>query len=108
MDALYVSGEPQLYTQMARVAPLVTASGKPTVSTYPDWSRAGLLMAYSSDLYDGFRRAGIYVARILRGEKPGDIPIEQASKFFLVVNARTARQLGIRVPPTFLADEVIE
>src|SRR5204862_2771726 len=107
-DALYVSGEPQMYTQMARVMPVVTATGKPTVGTYPDWGRAGLLMSYSSDLYDGFRRAGVYVARILRGEKPGDIPIEQASKFFLVLNARTARQLGIKVPLTFLADEVIE
>jgi putative ABC transport system substrate-binding protein len=108
VDALYVSGEPHMYTQIARVAPLVTASGKPTVGTYPDWGRAGLLMSYSSDLYDGFRRAGLYVARILRGEKAGDIPIDQASKFVLVLNARTARQLGVRVPPTFLADEVIE
>jgi len=108
VDALYVSGEPQMYTQIARVAPLVTASGKPSFGTYPDWARAGLLMSYASDIYDGVRRAGLYVARILGGEKPGDIPIEQASKFLLVLNARTARQLGINVPPTFLADEVID
>lgn len=108
VDALYVSGEPRMYVQIGRVAPLVTASGKPTVGTYPQWARAGLLMSYSSDLLDGVRRSGIYVARILRGEKPGDIPIEQASKFTLAVNVRTAKQLGISVPPTFLADEVIE
>jgi putative ABC transport system substrate-binding protein len=107
-DALYVSGEPLLYNNMARVLPLLMASGKPTVGTYPEWGRAGLLMSYSADLLDDFRRAGIYAAKILGGEKPGDLPIEQASKFVLVVNARTARQLGIRVPPTFLADEVIE
>ena len=108
VDALYVSGEPLLYNNMARVLPPVMAAGKPTVGTYPDWGRAGLLMSYSADLLDDFRRAGIYAAKILGGEKPGDLPIEQASKFVLVVNARTARQLGISIPPTFLADEVVE
>ena len=107
-DALYVSGEPLLYNNMARVLPILMAPGKPTVGTYPEWGRAGLLMTYSADLLDDFRRAGIYAAKILGGEKPGDLPIEQASKFILVVNARTAKQLGIGVPPTLLADEVIE
>jgi len=95
---------------MARVLPFVMASGKPTAGTYPEWGRAGLLMSYSADLLDDFRRAGIYAAKILGGEKPGDLPIEQASKFTLVVNAGTARRLGIGVPPTLLtlADEVIE
>ena len=108
VDALYVSGEPLLYNNMARVLPPVMAAGRPTVGTYPDWARAGLLMSYSADLLDDFRRAGIYAAKILGGEKPGDLPIEQASKFTLVVNARTAKQLGIAMPPTLLADEVIE
>jgi putative ABC transport system substrate-binding protein len=67
-------------------------------------------MSYSADLLDDFRRAGIYAAKILGGEKPGDLPIEQASKFVLVVNVKTARQLGLSVPPTLLtlADDVIE
>jgi putative ABC transport system substrate-binding protein len=110
VGALYVSGEPLLYNNMARVLPVVMAAGKPTVGTYPDWGRAGLLMSYSADLLDDFRRAGIYAAKILGGERPGDLPIEQASKFVLVVNARTARQLGLGVPPSVLAaaDEVIE
>ena len=107
-EALYVSGEPLLYNNMARVLPILMAPGKPTVGTYSEWGRAGLLMTYSADLIDDFRRAGIYAAKILGGEKPGDLPIEQASKFILVVNARTAKQLGISVPPTLLADEVIE
>jgi putative ABC transport system substrate-binding protein len=107
-EALYVSGEPLLYNNMARVLPPVMAAGKPTVGTYPEWGRAGLLMSYSADLLDDFRRAGLYAAKILGGENPGDLPIEQASKFVLVVNARTARQLGIAVPSTFLADEVVE
>ena len=67
-------------------------------------------MSYSTDPVQGIRRAGTYVARILKGEKPGDLPIEQASKFTLVINQKTARALGIAVPPTLLAlaDEVVE
>ncbi|MFO1108235.1 MAG: ABC transporter substrate-binding protein [Bradyrhizobium sp.] len=110
VDAIYVSGEPLLYNSMARVLPPVMAAGKPTVGTYPEWGRAGLLMSYSADLIDDFRRAGIYAAKILGGEKPGDLPIEQASKFVLVVNLKTAKSLGIAPPARLLtvADEVIE
>jgi len=110
VGALYVSGEPLLYNNMARVLPLVSAPGKPTVGTYPEWGRAGLLMSYSADLIDDFRRAGIYAAKILGGEKPGDLPIEQASKFVLVLNLKTAKSLGIAAPDRLLtvADEVIE
>ena len=90
--------------------PLVVASGKPTVGPYPVWGRSGLLMTYSTDPVDGFRRAGAYVSRILKGDKPGDLPIEQASKFTLVINQRAAKALGIVVPAALLAlaDEVIE
>lgn len=110
VGALYVSGEPLLYNNMARVLPLVLAPGKPTVGTYPEWGRAGLLMSYSADLIDDFRRAGIYAAKILGGEKPADLPIEQASKFVLVLNLKTAKSLGIAAPDRLLtvADEVIE
>ncbi|WP_312015657.1 ABC transporter substrate binding protein [Bradyrhizobium liaoningense] len=75
-----------------------------------DWARAGLLMTSSADLLDDFRRAGIYAARLVQGAHPGDLPIEQASKFVLIVNVRTARQLGITLPSTLLtlADKVIE
>ena len=76
----------------------------------PRWGQAELLMSYSADLLDDFRRAGIYAAKILGGDKPGELPIEQASKFVLVVNVKTARQLGVGVPPTLLAlaDIVVE
>jgi putative ABC transport system substrate-binding protein len=69
-----------------------------------------LLLTYSTDALDGYRRAGVYAAKILQGMKPGDLPIEQASKFWLVVNLKTARQLDITVPPNLLtlADELIE
>lgn len=108
--ALYVSGESLLYNNMPRVLPLVMAPKKPTVSTYPEWGRAGLLMSYSADLIDDFRRAGIYAAKILGGEKPANLPIEQASKFVLVLNLRTAKALSIMTPDRLLAvaDEVIE
>jgi putative ABC transport system substrate-binding protein len=109
-DALYVSGQPLLYNNIGRVLPLVLLAWKPTVGTYPEWGQAGLLMSYSADLLDDFRRAGIYAAKILGGEKPGDLPIEQASKFVLVINRKTANVLGIELPPSLvaLADEVVE
>ncbi|HEX5231544.1 MAG TPA: ABC transporter substrate-binding protein [Bradyrhizobium sp.] len=110
VSAFYLSGEPLLISNMSRVMSFVAASGKPTVGVYPEWGRAGLLMSYSSDVVDGVRHAGTYVAKILSGTKPGDLPIEQASKFTFVINLKTAKTLGIAVPPTLLslADEVIE
>jgi putative ABC transport system substrate-binding protein len=108
--AFYISGDSVLYNNMARIVALAASTGKPGVGTYPEWAHAGLLMAYSADLMDDFRRAGIYAAKIIQGARPGDLPIEQASKFVLAINTKTAKRLGISVPPTLLtlADEVIE
>jgi len=110
VSAFYISGEPLMFANLSRVMNLVRASRKPSVGPYPDWGRAGLLMSYSTEPLDGFRQAGAYAAKILKGAKPGDLPIEQASKFTLVINQKTAKALGIVVPPTLLAlaDEVIE
>jgi putative ABC transport system substrate-binding protein len=110
VSAFYISGEPLLFSNRSRVVSLVAASRKPSVGPYPDWGRDGLLMSYSTEPLDGFRRAGAYAARILNGAKPGDLPIEQASKFIFVINLKTAKALGVVVPPTLLAlaDEVIE
>jgi putative ABC transport system substrate-binding protein len=110
VGAFYVSGDPVLTYKIPVVMPHILATGKPAFGPYPDWARAGLLLTYSNDAVDGFRRAGIYVAKIIRGAKPGDLPIEQASKFWLVVNLKMAKQLDIAVPPNLLtlADEVIE
>jgi len=110
VDAFYISGEPFLFANISRVLPHVVAAAKPTLGTYPEWARAGLLLSYSNDLADGFRRAGVYAARIIKGAKPGELPIDQASKFTLAINLKTAKQLGIGVPPNLLtlADELIE
>jgi len=110
VDAFYISGDALLFNNISRVMPHIMAAGKPTFGVYPEWGRAGLLMSYSTDLLDRYYRAGIYAAKIIQGAKPGDLPIEQASKFTLVINRRTAKLLGISVPATLLslADEVIE
>jgi len=110
VEAFYISGDPLFTTNLSRVMPHLVAAGKPTLGVYPEWGRAGLLLTYSTDPADGYRRAGAYAARIIQGAKPGDLPIEQASKFTLVINQKTAKTLGIVVPPTLLAlaDEVIE
>jgi putative ABC transport system substrate-binding protein len=110
VSAFYISGEPLLFANLSRVMSFVTASRKPSVAPYPEWGRSGLLMSYSTDPIDGYRRAGAYAAKILNGAKPGDLPVEQASKFTFVINLKTAKALGIAVPANLLAlaDEVIE
>ncbi|UVO29714.1 ABC transporter substrate-binding protein [Bradyrhizobium arachidis] len=110
VSAFYISGEPMMGADVSRVVSSVMASRKPTVGPYLYWAQAGLLMSYAPDQFDGTRRAGIYAGKILRGANPGDLPIEQASKFSLVINLKTAKALGISVPPTLLAaaDEVVD
>jgi putative ABC transport system substrate-binding protein len=76
----------------------IAKSGRPICGVCPEFARAGCLMSYSIDREYGFRLTGVQVAKILRGEKPGDLPIEQADKFSLVVNMKAAKMLGIAVP----------
>ena len=109
-DALYVCGDPLLNTNRIRLNILAAAARLPTMEPFREHVEAGGLMSYGANFPDLFWRAGDYVDKILRGAKPADIPVEQPTKFDLVINLTTAKALGLNVPPSVLAraDEVIE
>ena len=109
-DALYVCVDPLVNNHRIRVNTLALAARLPTMHGLREYVEAGGLMSYGPNLPDLFRRAADYVDKILRGAKPGDIPVEQPIKFDLIVNLTTARALGLEVPPALLAraDAVIE
>jgi putative ABC transport system substrate-binding protein len=93
-----------------QIIQLALRSKLPTVSGPREFVEAGGLMAYGPDYPDLYRRAAIYVDKILKGARPGDLPVEEPTKFQLVINLKTAKSLGVTVPPALLAraDEVVE
>jgi putative ABC transport system substrate-binding protein len=109
-DALYVVGDALVMTHRIRINTLALTARVPTMHVVRELVEVGGLMSYGANFSDLFLRAADYVDKILRGVKPGDIPVEQPTKFDLVINLTTARALGLTVPPTLLAraDEVIE
>jgi putative ABC transport system substrate-binding protein len=109
-EALYVVIDPLVGTHRIRINTLVLAARLPTMHTLREGVEAGGLMSYGANLPDLFRRAADFVDKILRGAKPADLPVEQPTKFDLVINLTTAKALGLEIPPTLLAraDEVIE
>jgi putative ABC transport system substrate-binding protein len=109
-DALYVAITPFTTVNRADIIKLALEHRLPIVTGLKEFVASGALLSYGSDLDGAFRRAGDYVDRILRGEKPGDLPIQQATRFELAVNLKTAKALGLEIPPDILAaaDEVIE
>jgi putative ABC transport system substrate-binding protein len=109
-DALYVCSEPLVNTNRIRVITLALGARLPTMYGYREFVESGGLMSYGPNIPDLFRRAGDYVDKILRGAKPGDLPVQQPTKFDLVINLTTAKALGLKIPESFLlrADEVIE
>lgn len=109
-QAVLVLASQYFFAERQRVAELAIAHRLPTMFAVKEGAEAGALMSYGPDYVDLFRRAAIYVDRILRGAKPGELPVEQASKFELVINAKTAKAIGLNLPQALLllADQVIE
>lgn len=109
-QALYFMPDEMFHTRRARIAALAINSRLPTMFYASEWTEDGGLMSYSAHVQDLFRGAAVYVDRILRGAKPGDLPVQQASKFELVVNQKTANALGITIPQSILlrADRLID
>jgi len=110
VSAFYISGAFVILGRIPQVVASVAKSGRPICGVYPEFARAGCLMSYSIDLEYGFRLTGVQVAKILKGAKPGDLPIEQADRFTFVVNLKAAKALGVPVPDRLVttADELIE
>jgi putative tryptophan/tyrosine transport system substrate-binding protein len=109
-DALYLSPDPLMNTHRIRINILAVGARLPTMYGHREYVEAGGLMSYGHNLPNQFRRAADFVDKILRGAKPADIPVEQPTKFDLIINVTAAKALGLDIPPTLLAraDEVIE
>jgi putative ABC transport system substrate-binding protein len=108
--ALQVGSDAFFQNQPKQIAALALRHAMPTISPSPEEATAGSLMSYGADPIDVYRQAGIYVGRILKGEKPGDLPVVLPTKFKLTINLKTAKALGLTIPESFLlrADRMIE
>jgi len=110
VQALIVVTGPILIGERLRIIQLASAESWPVVAWSSEWPRVGALLSYGVDNSANFRRAAYYIDRILKGANPGDLPVEQPARLELVINAKTAKTLGLAIPPSLLAvaDEVIE
>jgi putative ABC transport system substrate-binding protein len=110
VHALHLFGQPFLFAQGPRVATLAMEYKLPAMIPFVEVARAGLLMAYGSRMIDDVRRLPHYVDRILKGAPPGELPVEQPTRFYLTLNLKTARAIGLAIPQSLRlqADEVIE
>jgi putative ABC transport system substrate-binding protein len=110
ISALAVAADPCFDTRRAKLVPLSARDAVPTMYHLHEYAATGGLVSYGVDISDLYCRLGFYVARILKGEKPADLPVLQPTKFELVINLKTAKALGLHVPQSIViqADEVIE
>jgi ABC-type uncharacterized transport system substrate-binding protein len=101
--------DPMLFAQRRRLSDLAGESRLPTMAEWEEFVQAGGLMSYGPSFREMFRRAATYVDKILKGTKPADLPVEQPTKFEFVINLKTAKQIGLMIPPNVLArvDRVI-
>ena len=108
-DALLPLGDSVVVFHRERIVNFATKNRLPSMHGDKAWVEAGGLMSYGPDILDNFRRAAYYVDKILKGAKPGDLPVEQPKKFEFVINLKTAKQIGVTIPPNVLAraDKVI-
>jgi putative tryptophan/tyrosine transport system substrate-binding protein len=110
LDAFYVPDDSRLFGQRAQILTLAARRAVPAIYFSRDWAAAGGLMSYGPPSIEQGRQAGIYTGRILKGEKPADLPVGRATRFEFIINLATGRAIGVEVPPALLsiADEVIE
>ncbi len=109
-DALFIGGDTLFNDRRVQLVHLATRHAVPAIYPQREYTEAGGLMSYGTNLADAFHLVGVYAGQILKGAKPADLPVVQSTKFGLVINAQTARTLGLTVPPALLAraDEVID
>jgi putative tryptophan/tyrosine transport system substrate-binding protein len=109
-DALLVLADPTFSAHAARIAELAARHRLPTVSGTRESAERGILMTYGPNFFDAYRQSAVYVDRILKGAKPVDLPVEQTTKFELVINAKTAAALGVRIPQSLVvrADQLVQ